>query len=620
MNNEGEIIIEEYLVLVREKLPDSIADDVVSELRSYMHESARDQGDGEITAQSAKKVVAQFGAPGEVANEYKYSMLPETIPREMIPSEIIPESQRIAQQEPVRQVQRQLTPISHEDPTVSYFSFFLVTSTQSWFWILIASLFTQIIGPIGIPLWTLLIPISQAAFVTCALFLQSLNLKWNETILWRRAYREWSALQNFVTLPENSIPEAGINILRLDALTSFVGIVLFLIASLLGNSPFFLMFCGVPVCILLGAKIYYRAVTFRDDRDPIRNSRKQFAINLALIVGLNASAFWIFSYSWYSFSILPNLSPVLLPFILGYGSILLFSIVTGTQNLWWKTQEESKTIPAREKEESSENKAELLAGLPSTMGRLYAKMIGWIALYNLPQIYVSFDIASFDFRSGEFYNWIGLFIFGIAIAGALLVFYFPYRRFMIKRLDSKMIFGRRTRVEALIDAIISSVFLTIILTVILVNGIGNNVMDNIINYQRQLGARWGIILAWMQIVAMPLAAIALIIRILGDILEFRPIWKKRAVGLIEQSSVLLVLAIAVFSGAEYIMWIAFYHWYSYFYMSYMIFLPVVLFLAFQIGSSSLKGKMMKRSNQDPKCKSLKSHNVYSGASNYDSGR
>ncbi len=615
MSDDGETIIEEYLTLVREKLPVSIADDVISELRSYMHESAMDQGEGEITVQSAKKVVAHFGAPGEVADEYKYSMLPETIPEEITPSEIIQEPQKILQEEPLQQVPVQLTPISKEDPTVGYFSFFLTTSVESWIWILIASLLTLVIGPLGNPLWTLLIPIAQAAIVTFVLFFHSNNLKWNRTILWRRAYREWSALQNFVTLPENSVPEAGVNMLRLDSLISFIGIVLFLIATLMGNSPFFMMFSGVPVCLLLGARIYYRLTTFRDDKDPIRNSRKQFVINLALLVGLNASIFWIFYSSMYYWSILSNLSPFLLPFIVGYGSVVLFNVVTGTQNLWWKTQDEPKTSSVREKEILREDKAELLACLPNTMGRLYLKIIGWIVVFNLPQIYVSFDHASFDFVSSEFYNWVGFLIAEIAVTGLLIVFYFPYRRFIIKRLDSRSIFGRRTRVEATIDTLISSIFLVMILGFLLNSGMFNILTYSIIDYQRHLGTRWSIILATMQIAAYPIGAIALITRIIGNIHEFRAVWKRRAISLVEQSGVLLVLTITAFAGVEYLRVIVYHHWFSSFNMMSAMIVPLIIFLAFQIGSSSLKGKMMKKHNHDKKGNSVKSRDVYGSIAN-----
>jgi hypothetical protein len=629
MNDEGESIIEEYLVLVREKLPDSIANDVISELRSYMHESARDQGEGEITVQSAKKVVARFGAPGEVANEYKYSMLPETMPMDTIPSDTLQEPDQISQQEPMLQEQRHLTSITQADPTIGYNSFFSKTSLQTWIWILIASLFTLVVGPIGVPLWTLGIPISQAAIVTCVLFLQTLNLKWNKTILWRRAYREWSAFQNYVTLPENAIPEAGVDMLRLDSLTSFVGIVIFLIASLLGNSPLFLMFSGVPVVILLGARIYYRVVTFRDDGDPIRNSRKQFVVNLALLIGINASAFWIFSDLWPYWFILPNFSPILLPFMLGYGSILLFNIVTGAQNLWWTVQDEPKTntvkekkIPAMEnriltteKKTPVVDKTALLERLPGTMSKLYIVIAGWIVIYNLPQIYVSFDHASFDYVTNEFYSWVNFLIIEIAIISLLIVLYLPYRRFAIKRFDSRTIFGQRTRGEAIVDALISTIFLGMILLFIFGNGFNNIIINSITDYQRHLGVRWSIILATMEISVYPLGAIALIIRIIGDFHEFEPVWKKRAIGLIEQSGVLLLLAITALIGVQYLKWIVIYRWFSSFFMFYIIFLVPVLFLAFQVGSSSLKGKIMRETDPKKRGDSVNSHDVYSSIAN-----
>ena len=80
MSDDPVSVIEEYLALVNEHLPESISVDVITELRTYMVETAQELGAGEITLQSAKKVVAQFGAPSEVANEYRYSMLPDTLP------------------------------------------------------------------------------------------------------------------------------------------------------------------------------------------------------------------------------------------------------------------------------------------------------------------------------------------------------------------------------------------------------------------------------------------------------------------------------------------------------------------------------------------------------------
>lgn len=596
MNNEGENIIDEYLVLVREKLPESIADDVINELRSYMYESARDYGDGEITVQSAKKVVAQFGAPGEVADEYKYSMLPETTPEEAIPMEIAQELPYVPLQEPLQKSKPRLTPIPNENPTVSSFSFFLKTSIQSWIWVFFASLLTLIIGPIGIPLWTLLIPVSQAALVTFALLLHSLNLKWNKTLLWRRAYREWSALQNFVTLPENSIPERGINVLRLDALISFIGIVLFLSASLFGNNFSFLILCGVPVCFLLGARIYYRAVTFRDDKDPIRNSRKQFVINLALLLGLNASAFWIFNYSWYYYSFIANLSPLLLSFILGYGTIVLFNIVTGTQNLWWKTEDRSgyKQMPKQTKK--GNDKKELIERFPTIAGRVYANVVLWIIVFNAAQIYLSATHVQ-TYMYYEFPNRLAAFFIAISASGLLLIFYFLYRYIMIRNFNFVRVIGQRTRIEALVDGIVSSLFLLAVMSFIFFN-LGHIFKYNIIYYQEELDSfQLGYIVGIMEGIPSFIICVGLTFRLFGDAMEFTIKWKRGATRWIKLSGILLVFSFSIIGAVDYFKYITMSYWYD---ATYWLFLPLVLFFAFQVGTSSIKLKMMKRGNHNLK--------------------
>jgi hypothetical protein len=462
-------------------------------------------------------------------------------------------------------------------------------------------------------MWTILVPVSQVCLVICALFLNSLNLKFNRTILWRRAYREWSALQNFVTLPENSVPEMGSRILKLDALVSFVGIILFAFASILG-APFFSLMV-MPICALFGARTYYRMVTFKEDEDPIRNSRKQFAINLALLVGLNASMFWLFNYwGYWSYFLMP-FGLLLLPFIIGYGSILLMNIVTGVQNLWWKTEEKAKVKPEKAKDASTENKAELLTRLSHSIGRVYATIVIWMVLYNLPQIIVTFDHSSFDFVSSEFYNWILQLLFEIISTGVVLSFYFLYRRLLIKRFDSKRIFGQRTRMEAAVDLIISSIFLIIgLIVVFMETPLRNHGLENIM-YQKHLGGRWATILGATEIAAMPLIVIALLFRITGDIAEFRVKWKQKADSLIEQSSALLIIGITAFVGIQYLRWIALDHWYSSFLVLYVVSLPLVFFLAFQIATSSLKGKMKKATGADSGRKSVKSNSVYSSIAN-----
>jgi len=119
----------------------------------------------------------------------------------------------------------------------------------------------------------------------------------------------------------------------------------------------------------------------------------------------------------------------------------------------------------------------------------------------------------------------------------------------------------------------------------------------------------------MQIAAYPIGAIALITRIIGNIHEFRAVWKRRAISLVEQSGVLLVLTITAFAGVEYLRVIVYHHWFSSFNMMSAMIVPLIIFLAFQIGSSSLKGKMMKKHNHDKKGNSVKSRDVYGSIAN-----
>ncbi|MHA1943970.1 MAG: HAAS signaling domain-containing protein, partial [Candidatus Thorarchaeota archaeon] len=134
MTDNPEIVIEEYLALVNEHLPESIAEDVINELRSYMIETASETGGGAITHQSAKKVVAKFGAPSEVAREYKYSMLPETIPPE--------DEAQIVQADEIEE------PESHKKEVITYSAAFLQTGVIAIAWILVITLLSTILGPI----------------------------------------------------------------------------------------------------------------------------------------------------------------------------------------------------------------------------------------------------------------------------------------------------------------------------------------------------------------------------------------------------------------------------------------------------------------------------------------
>jgi len=75
LNKKGMMLIDEYIELVQTRLPASIAEDVGIELRSYLEAAALDVGNGEITEDSAKRAIAAFGAPADVASEYTESLI-----------------------------------------------------------------------------------------------------------------------------------------------------------------------------------------------------------------------------------------------------------------------------------------------------------------------------------------------------------------------------------------------------------------------------------------------------------------------------------------------------------------------------------------------------------------
>lgn len=592
MNTEGETIIEEYLMLVREKLPEAIAEDVISELRLYMNEAATDLGDGTITVQSAKKVVAQFGAPGEVAAEYIQSMLPESLEQEVVSPDVIKEVQQSSQL-----IEPSLTPMDRNEPTVSHFSFFLIATFQTWLWIIIASVLTLLIGPIGIPIWTIFIPISQAAIVTTVLVVHTLNLQRNKTILWRRAYREWSALQNFVTLPENAIPDLGINVRRLDVVLSFLGLLLYLSTILRGSYPWFIILCATPICILFGGRMYYRITSFSENKDPIRNSRKQFAINLALLVLLNSTAFWMFNFPFYYYNWFNQIAPLLFIYMICMGSILVIDIVTGTQNLWWKIHD-TESANAKSGVMSNQEKQELMAQLGKNMKSLYARMVFWIAIFTLPQIYLSSGIPAFDYWSYNSHNSIIFLIVEIIAIAVPLSLYYLYRSFAIKRLESNAVFGQRTRGEAAGDLTISAILLASLLLWMLTTGLISNIVDMFYTYEQQIGSQWSYTLVIMQLIPFPLITIGLFLRVVGDLYELQRKWKQTAVSLIEESGVFLLLALTLYASSEYLRFVSLQPWYPTFLYQYALVYSIIALLAFQIASSSLKGRILKRKEQE----------------------
>ena len=75
MTEDPDMAIDDYLNLVRSHLPNEIADEIIHEIRTNLIEMAQDLGHGQVSIESAKKSIARFGAPSDIAQEYSRSIL-----------------------------------------------------------------------------------------------------------------------------------------------------------------------------------------------------------------------------------------------------------------------------------------------------------------------------------------------------------------------------------------------------------------------------------------------------------------------------------------------------------------------------------------------------------------
>ena len=579
-------IIEEYLNLVREKLPESIADDVISELETYMMETASELGEnGQITIESAKKVVAQFGAPGEVADEYKFSMLPETIPKEDIPAEIKQE----AVKEPVISEPEKPAPrVQGIDPTVSYSVFFMKSILLTLFW---ASL-VSIIPLISVPYWAqgsmsifIILPV-----ICVALFLlvRTLYLKTKSTILWKRSYPDWSIFQTLVTLPENALPEAGANFNSIDIFLSFIGVLLFAPTIFQWNHPFGYLF-GVPIAILFIARIKLTIGKFNEEKDPYENARLEFGINLSLMVLLESSIYFLFdSFNpWYYYTFLYWAAQYILTLVTIYGPILLFQLLIGAQNLWWRTEKQVS-------EEQISRIKTVRKIILRNAGVLLIKIIGWMVISDSIIIYSCLLFAPqelFVLYSSR----VGSLIVSMIMSIGLVVGYTLIRYIRVRNFNSITFIGRRTRLEALVDSIVS-IFLIGATTIFALGTLlpfnsGYMIVHFYPNFF-PLSIHIGEIVIGMEFLLLLIIVIAFATRIQGNILEFKPDCKINAANKIRRSGKLMIVAVSFIAGGELVYYLSFiptgYIAYSGMSLFYFFFMTIIAFIAFQVVSSEVK--------------------------------
>ncbi|MGY5857871.1 MAG: hypothetical protein RTU63_00770 [Candidatus Thorarchaeota archaeon] len=611
MSDEPVNIINEYLALVREKLPESIADDVVSELEMYMLETARDQGeDGLITFESAKKVVAQFGAPGEVADEYRFSMLPESIPEEDIPKEIVLEPITSAPEQQVRKDEPIIRKVG-VDPTVTPSSFFFKSVFLTVMWAIIVTTLTNFLGPAWSTIGVLMIS-TQVFIVVTVLLIRYLDLKRKNVILWKRSFPDWSDLQRFVTLPENGLPSLGKKRIIFDIILSIIGLICCTL-SIIGTHPIYVILIAIPGTILLVTRTLVNVRKMNDERDPFEMSRLEFGVNLSLLIIINGSVYWLFYIPFY-YMFTGFFAFLMIPFTVIGGAVFLFEVLVDTQNLWWKTEKPEKS------EEQKTIKLAVRKDMFRNGGILLVKLIGWIVIVDSIIIYTALIFAPGE-MSNLYWSRITGIIGSVILGVSLVLVYCLIRYIRVRNFDSTTFIGRRTRLEALIDSIIS-IFLIASISIIALGSLSTSIPGfTIIHFYHDIFQDFninigGVIVGMDFLVLLPLI-IALIIRIQGNTLEFKSEMKIEAATKLQKSAKFVLITLPLIAGGELVHYLGNIPAYASFIMVptfYFLFMVVTIFVAFQVISSELKIKELtdiQKSVIEEKVKQVTGNNNHS---------
>ncbi|MGY5864090.1 MAG: hypothetical protein RTV41_05765 [Candidatus Thorarchaeota archaeon] len=568
MTDKPEIIIEEYLALVNEHLPESISEDVITELRSYMVETARENGGGEITQQSAKKVVAHFGAPSEVAREYKYSMLPETIPQDEAASVALPD--KIEE------------PESRKRETTTYFGAFLQAGAITIGWTLIIALLSTILGPIWIEGMVTMILVSQVVVVLVSVGVTTYSRIRNSETLLTRSYPEWPRMQKLLTLPDNYINDSAERFPILDILGSFVGFTIFFASISSFTSPWYFLIIGVPSCILFLSKMIIGVIR-KKSLDPTKRLHSEFLVTFGSLLFLDCSLIWLV-FRW--MSTYNPWSPYVWIYAIAWGPVLLFQLVVRGQNLYWDRTDSKKTEVSLRNQETEE----MLKRVGTNRNSTIARIGGWIVAFCTIPVYCT--IIFYGTQSLSHSNSIvslTMFLSPIYIIPAVI--YFLFRRFAISRGKASTVFGERSRPEAIVDFVISSMvfisFASIFFSYLLSS---SNLMSMYHIARDDLGfdgARY-FILGFVGFYLLVVTSLGF--RIIGDILEFWKPKKDAASELITTSSSLLVIAISLKVGID-----IFSYNFGIFPMSiYPVVLLFVVLIAFQTETTRLKIREKKR--------------------------
>ncbi|MFW9814783.1 MAG: hypothetical protein ACFFEW_02580 [Candidatus Thorarchaeota archaeon] len=520
MTNDPMIIIEEYLALVNEHLPESISEDVINELRSYMIETATELGDGEITHQSAKKVVAKFGAPSEVAYEYKHSMLPDQYPSDDIEKES----------------EKEFTDRVRE--SISYSDTFFQALGILTLWAFLICLCSTLIGPIWISTDSSTILIIQLTIVLGGLMVIIRVRKGEGIHLWKRSYPEWSPIQRLLTIPENLIHHPSTLLFVLDTLGSIIGALIFLQLTLSYASPWFMILIAIPGCVAFTAKGWI-GIKRRRSLDPTLLKDWDVIAVFSTLLILDSSILWVRTgifvhlYLW----------TLIQPFTAIWGAVLFFQLVTRGQNLYWIRQDTESTP-------TQEDINKLIDEAKESLKSTVARIIGWSLAFSVWPIYSNWLSSGMQGLLHSNSSLSQLIWFGPLFFIPVLV-YFLLRIALITIRKVNTVIGKRSRIEAFIDLGLSVYLLygLIMFSQYLFTPV---YVDNMMLIARDLGFYIGQMYGIGLISFHFLLMIALVLRIIGNLYEFKESRRKIGSELIVASGGVLIASISLMVGVDFL--------------------------------------------------------------------
>jgi len=360
MIEEALHVIENYLRLVRGYLPSSIAIDVIEELRSYIIEAAEEEGGGILTVESAKRTVARFGAPSEVAEEYIESMMYDeseedretALPPTPAP---IPSSTRAPIQEH--------KPPDNLSSNIEGFLHFLLVAI---IWISITSLAAGVAAVLVVPLQIGLV----AGFGLWIFFINTVK---GITPI-KRYYDDWPFLQKLTTYPDNFLPKQDRAWMNLDLILSLSAMVSFIF------TPIFIP--AIPFFIYRIFMINNRL----SEKDPISYARRDFTAELLCILTINLGFGFVFISPWYW--LMTAFSPFTYILAGFFDVYLMIRLIALTPDLWVDKErafeeseelESSEYLTADERAEASDRRGKA-ADYRDTMLKTIAISLIWIIL------------------------------------------------------------------------------------------------------------------------------------------------------------------------------------------------------------------------------------------------